>query len=317
MPSATTTDEPTEALSAVPSAAPSAEPSAEPSVTAAPTDCAESSASLHIQFVHKGAKSSARRLLMAQSIKIMFSSERSALHEALAKALNLSPNELKLTVRYDGSDVAQVNATFNKETSPRFKESVQRGYELEKRVLNADFDPLPDFNVKRLVMDVEFACADDATETSEPMSPVTSAPTAPAVTLAPIRPYVPAPFTSAPLAPEVTLPPMEPMETVSLSPTAAPKARCTPAENLQFKTIYSTFVMTAANHEWLSENGDADGHPVCTDAVRAAIADAVSKIGELSPPMSPNCRTDRLKLFYVDKCEEQFAARTGTLLGRQ
>jgi hypothetical protein len=120
----------------------------------------------------------------------------------------------------------QVNATFNKETSPRFKESVQRGYELEKRVLNADFDPLPDFNVKRLVMDVEFACADDATETSEPMPPVTSAPTAPAVTLAPIRPYVPAPFTSAPLAPEVTLPPMEPMETVSLSPTAAPKARC-------------------------------------------------------------------------------------------
>ena len=36
----------------------------------------------------------------------------------------------------------------------------------------------------------------------------------------------------------------------------------TPAENLQFKTIYSTFVMTAANHEWLSQNGDADGHPV-------------------------------------------------------
>ena len=139
-----------------------------------------------------------------------------------------------------------MNATFNKDTSPRFAEAVQRGYELEKRVLNGDFDPLPDFNVKRLVMDVAFACADDATEakstdaplllpTPPPSAGPSATPTA-LVTVAPRIPYTPPTFTPAPIAPAVTLPPdilNAPAD--SLPPTAAlctsprPTARVVPA----------------------------------------------------------------------------------------
>lgn len=219
--------QPTFAPSAAPTE-PTADPTSDPTLSMAPsvspTNCAVHEASLKIQFVRKR---SSRRLLLDEQLAILFNSQRSVLHEALAKSLKLAPKELKMAVRLEADGIASVNATFSKETSPRFAEAVKRGYELEKRVLNDDFDPLPDFNVRRLVMDVKFACLDsidDVVQTS----------VAPAINAAPLAPGVPASIVQphstilGPVTPSIPPPEATLAEPLTMDPTGACKFREAP-----------------------------------------------------------------------------------------
>lgn len=86
---------------------------------------------------------------------------------SLSKALGLAPEELKISdveeqkAGTHGGNGLKIIAMFNRRTSTRFKEAIQKGYDLEKQVLLRNFDPLPGFPIYRLVMEEVFHCGDD------------------------------------------------------------------------------------------------------------------------------------------------------------
>merc|ERR1712167_114800 len=139
----------TEAPTALPTLSPSKYPT--PSPTKEPSPCR--AARLHLIFRDESAPSAvtlamSRRLLATARLETM----KVELLKSTAVALKVTPSVLKITA------TSQADSTIYVEISFRGLDSLRMGADMETKTLNGQFDPLPDYRIRKMWMEEVFDC---------------------------------------------------------------------------------------------------------------------------------------------------------------
>lgn len=218
MPTVSPTHEPTEIPTRNPTPAPTEFPSEFPTMLPTKEPSACRAARLHLIFRDESAPSAvtltmARRLLATARIETM----KVELLKSTAVALKVTPSVLKIKA------TSQADSTVHVEISFRGLDSLRMGADMETKILSGQFDPLPDYRIRKMWMEEVFDCDLLAAWNTPPYSgpdpklvtvspgvkgavPVAVVPVAPAVEPEDVA----APETTAPIvATPVTLPPRE------------------------------------------------------------------------------------------------------------
>lgn len=160
-PTHTPTDEPTVSPTHVPTELPTRNPTPVPTEfptefptllpTKEPSPCR--AARLHLIFRDESAPSAvtlamSRRLLATARLETM----KVELLKSTAVALKVTPSVLKITA------TSQADSTIHVEISFRGLDSLRMGADMETKILNGQFDPLPDYRIRKMWMEEVFDC---------------------------------------------------------------------------------------------------------------------------------------------------------------
>jgi hypothetical protein len=146
-PTESPTDEPSSAPTVAPTHVPSELPTHAP--TKPPTGCLVRGAKMHILFRAR----SSRRLLMAVHAQMaLLPADAAALEAALATELKLNVNELTMHQFAESSGLVHTEFLFHN------KNAIRLGRDLEQKVMQNKFHPLPNQPIHRLYLEEVFDC---------------------------------------------------------------------------------------------------------------------------------------------------------------